>query len=139
MIDFSPFPDSEAIASAQLRDQDVCGGRVYSSHPKKDPVYPLAVVRRLGGVPAVRRRLDAARIQVDVYGNNKSEARAAAEAARLALHRAEGTTFAEFEGHVTGVEDELGLTFLPDPDTARDRYTFSVALFAHHDDTSGLT
>lgn len=130
MVDRSRFPDVEAMAARALREAGVCGGRAYSSIPG-NPTWPLAVVQRLGGVPPVPRRLDAARIQVDIYGNTKSEARAAADAARLALHRCEGTTFVSEMGYVTGVEDEMGMTFLPDPVTKRDRYTFAVIMYAH--------
>lgn len=129
-VDRARFPDAEAMASRALRNAGVCGGRAYSSIPS-NPTWPLAVVKRIGGIPTVPRRLDAARIQVDIYGNNKSEARAEADAARLALHRTEGTTFVIEQGYVAGVEDDLGLIFLPDPDTNRDRYTFGVALYTH--------
>lgn len=130
MVDYSRFPDSEAMAARALRDAGVCGGRAYSSIPRT-PVWPLAVVQRLGGTPIEERRLDQASIQVDVYGNSKSEARSEADSARRALHDAEGTPFYTEMGYLTGVEDQSGLTFLPDPLTNRDRYTFSVYLYAH--------
>lgn len=127
-MEFDTFPDSEAIASKILRDAGICSGRVYSSIPKKGVVWPLAVVKRVGGTPTDRRALDTPRIQVDIWGENKAQARDEAEAARVALHSAEGTTFTELAGRVTGVEDDLGLQFLPDPETARDRYFFAVRL-----------
>lgn len=130
MVLLGVFPDIEAIASRIMRDASITGGRVYSSIPAS-PTYPLTVVRRIGGLPTVAEWLDMGRIQVDVYGNNKSEARAAAEAARRALHAAEGTIFPVQAGVVTAVRDDLGLTFLPDPDTGRDRYVFGVAITAH--------
>lgn len=130
MPTYSRFPDSEAMAARALRDAGVCGGRAYSSIPRT-PVWPLAVVQRLGGSSVVERRLDQASIQVDVYGNSKSEARAEADKARRALHLAEGTSFPTEMGFLTGVEDQSGLTFLPDPVTNRDRYTFSVYVYTH--------
>lgn len=130
MVAYSRFPDIEAMMARALRSANVCGGRAYSSIPR-DPTWPLAVVQRLGGSPAVERRLDSASIQVDVYGNNKSEARAQADLARRALHGVEGTSFPTEMGYVTGVVDESGLTWVPDPITNRDRYTFSVAVFSH--------
>lgn len=126
---YSRFPDIEAMMARALRDAGVCGGRAYSSIPKS-PTWPLAVVQRLGGTPAVERRLDLARIQVDVYGNSKSEARLEADRARLALHEVEGTSFPTESGFITGVVDESGLTFLPDPVTGRDRYTLGVLVYA---------
>lgn len=124
------FPDIEAMAARILRAANVCGGRCYSSIPK-NPVWPLATVKRVGGTPAVERWLDVARIQVDVWGNNKSEARSSADAARLALHNGEGVAYGVDAGFLSGVEDELGLTFLPDPETSRDHYLFVVRMYAH--------
>lgn len=128
-VKYARFPDIEAIVGKALRDAGVCGGRVYSSIPRS-PVWPLIVVQRLGGSPSEPRALDRARIQADVYGNTKSEARAEADSARLVLHNAEGTIFPLEAGYITGVEDESGLTFLPDPVTNRDRYTFGVLVYS---------
>ena len=61
------MPDAESVASKIIRAGT--GGRVYSSIPSK-PTYPLIVVQRLGGIPRTRR-LDAANIQVDVWGTSK--------------------------------------------------------------------
>ena len=127
MPEFQTFPDSEAMAIEVLVDANICGGRVYPSVPS-DPTYPVAVVQRLGGIPADRRAIDSPRIQVDVWGNNKREARQAAADARIALHSAEGDTSEAFQGYITGCEDDTGLTWLPDPVTAKDRYTFAVIL-----------
>ena len=126
---WSSFPDIEAMVRSALADANVAGGRVYSSVPAR-PTYPLVTVKRLGGLPAVERRLDRARIQIDAWGNNNAEAFDIAEAARLAAHEAEATAFGEFHGFITGVEDELGMTFLPDPETNKDRYVFAVAVYA---------
>lgn len=126
---WATFPDIEAMAGKILRDAGVAAGRVYSSVPS-NPTWPLVTFSRLGGIPAVERRLDRARIQIESWGTNKSEARLLAEAARKAIHSAEGTAVPSFAGFITGVEDELGLTFLPDPPTGRDRYIFAVAIYA---------
>jgi len=126
---WAPFPDIEAMIRSALADANVAGGRVYSSVPAR-PTYPLVQVQRLGGLPAVERRLDRARIQIDVWGNSKSEAFDIAETARLVAHEAEATAFGEWHGFITAVEDELGMTFLPDPETNRDRYVFAVAVYA---------
>lgn len=128
------FPDAEAIASTIMR-AGVSGARVYSSIPSKDPEYPLAIVQRTGGSPATPRRLDAADLQIDVWGTSKSEARLLAAQLRKALKEAEGTLVTLSTGataFVTGMEDILGPTWLPDPvNPPRDRYTFTVRLFLH--------
>ncbi len=129
------MPDAEMIAARIIRTGT--GGRTYSSIPKK-PTYPLMTVQRLGGLPRTRR-LDAANIQIDVWGTTKSEARLLASQARKYLHEAEGTSWDLPTGDIfiTGVEDWTGLTWLPDPSVGgnqgRDRYLFGVTLFLHGD------
>jgi len=130
MPEYSPFPDSEAVVATAMAAANVCGRRIHSSIPAT-PTVPYAIVRRLGGVPVERHRIDQARIQIDVYGNTKAEARDQADAARLAVHALEGTTSDVWNAAITAVDDEVGLTFLPDPDTNRDRYTFSVIVTLH--------
>lgn len=129
----SPFPDWEALAAQQLRDH--IGGGVFSSVPK-DPDYPLITVQRVGGTPVERHWVDRATIQIDVWGENKGQARDLADQARVALHNMEGVTYAREFGNVddafvNGVEDTLGLTWSPDPPTGRDRYIFGVDIYGH--------
>lgn len=130
-MSFSEMPDIEAVCIAALRAADVADERVYGSVPAT-PVYPLVKLERVGGVPAIRRRLDRASIQVSAYADDRETARDVAELARRVLHDAEATAFEDFNAYVTGVEDELGLQYVPDPETTRERYLFSVAVFAHH-------
>jgi hypothetical protein len=130
MAAFRTFPDAEAVAGKGIRSASTTlGSRVYSSVPKNLPTYPFAVVQRLGGVPAHRRALDMAVIQVDVWGSSKSMARTAAEEARRALMGLEGTAVSDPDAVVSGVEDATGLFWFPDTDTSRDRYTFSVNMY----------
>lgn len=127
MTDIQLFPDAEAMVITTLKDAGICSGRIYSSRPRT-VVLPLIVVQRLGGVPSDRRYADNPSIQCDVWGNNKSEARSIAQAARTAIHQAEGDLFEEFAGYILAVEDWTGLTFLPDPISKEDRYIFAVQL-----------
>lgn len=122
------MPDVEAAASRILRN---AGLRSYSSLPGS-PQYPLCVVQRIGGVPAEKHKLDEPRIQVDVWGTSKSEARDLAELARRTLFAAESAYIAEDNCQITCVEDELGLAFSPDPVSKRDRYIFAVRIYAHN-------
>jgi hypothetical protein len=127
------FPDAEALAGAVLRGDLACG--VYSSIPKS-PTFPLVTVFRIGGTPEERHRLDFASLQIDVWGTSKTEARDIAAEARSLLHGMEGQTYTLVGGDpddaaVTGVSDTLGLTWLPDPETYRDRYIFGVGLYLH--------
>lgn len=129
-MSYTVMPDLEAVAAAALRAENIASGRVYSSIPA-NATYPLVVVQRIGGVPSIAERQDVARIQVSVWGNNKAEARDAAEAARRVLHELQGTADDTFDAFISAVTDDLGLFFLPDDVTHRDRYIFGVALHGH--------
>jgi hypothetical protein len=120
---FVTFPDAQLWAADVLNAALAAG--VYSSLPNA-PTFPMVVVQRIGGVPTERHALDRARLQVSVWGRNLTEAQSLAQQARQALHAAEGnrTGFA----FVTAVEDDLGLAFLRDPETGRDRYIFGVVV-----------
>lgn len=123
------FPDAEAMATTILRAADPTIP-VFTELPY-DGEVPFRAVRRIGGTPPVRRALDAADIQVDVWHATKAEAYDAAVAARVALHTAEGTTvaYSDGSGFITGVDDATGLAWLPDPANGRERYTFTVRLY----------
>lgn len=127
---YNPFPDIEAGCISALVGANVAGGNVASRVPASGD-FPCVVVRRLGGLPAVERHLDTARIQVDVWADDdaQAEARDIADTARRVLHELEGYAIAD--GFVTAVTDETGLMLLPDPDTGRARYLFSVYVYAH--------
>jgi hypothetical protein len=127
MPEYAIFPDAEAIAVKALKDAGICSGRIFSSRPNS-VVLPMAIVQRLGGTPQDKRAIDNPRIQIDVWGSNKSEARSQAQLARNAIHAAEGKLYPTLIGYVTAVEDDTGLTWLPDPDTKEDRYVFGVLL-----------
>lgn len=135
MAKVDAFPDAEALVSYELRTQ--IPANVYSSLPRTTTLpLPLLIIKRIGGTPPVRERLDRASIQVDSWGTTKSEARDLADAARVKLHAMEGkvmTTGAGYpvNGVITGVTDVLGLVWVPDPPTDHDRYIFSVNVYLH--------
>lgn len=125
------FPDLEAVASGALRAANITdiGNRWYSSVPA-DPVFPLGTIQRVGGIPAVREYMDAANIQIDVWGDTKAKARTIAAAARTVLINLTGTTVTSpVNAWISSVEDSLGLTWQPDPLTGRDRYLFGVTIY----------
>lgn len=126
------LPDAELLVSDWLRahsDLDpILGNKIFTALPA-GVSYPCLVIRRLGGVPVVRQHLDRARIQCDIWGRTKYEARTAAAAVQAALHEMPAATHAL--GVVTGVEDDLGLTWSEDPASNRPRYTFGVLVYLH--------
>lgn len=136
MAVFDVFPDAEAVTSTILRAD--LGARVYSEMPKR-PAYPLILVRRYGGVPVTRMRLDAADVQIDVYGNTKKEAQNLAQQARAALLARGETGYAVTvtgadvpNAYVTGISQIQGVSWLPDTsNTPINRYVLSMRVFLH--------
>lgn len=132
MTDYLVMPDLEAIVAKAIRDLQY---RTYSSIPKR-PEWPLIVVHRVGGTPAIATTYDEARIQVDVWGGaegdgagaaTKSEIQDMSQNARVAIHRLAGTKVTEpVPAFISSVQDGTGLTWLQDPTTGRDRYFFQV-------------
>ena len=128
--------DVERIVSQFLRDNtavtDLVGQRVYSELPKAVE-WPAVRLNRVGGGPATRpARLDLARIQVDVWGGTKANARTIA-----------ATVLAVIGEELPGVYDEgvsvitaarLG-TLRYSPDTtftpAKPRYISEVSIYSH--------
>jgi hypothetical protein len=123
------MPNIEGVCLTALVDADL---RAYSSIPSKNSaVYPLLTLKRLGGTPPVKQKLDMARIQVDSWGGTLEEARDLADEARQLIFALEGTTSEEWAATVTLVQDSVGLTYLQDPVTKRDRYTFDLNVYAY--------
>jgi len=133
-VDVLTHPDLEAVVSQTLRDANI---RAYSSLPKT-PQFPLIVVKRVGGTPPVRQYLDAANIQLDVWGSApddpapvpKSTIQDLAQQARVLILKLEGKmVYGPVQAFITGVDDALGISWLPDPLTGRERYLFGMWVY----------
>lgn len=132
VVAVNTFPDLEAVARYALAQANISeiGSRWYSSIPAKNPQWPLGTVIRIGGLPPVRQYLDMASLQIDVWGESKSQARDIAAQARTVLFSLEGTSVSTpVSAFISGVDDSLGLTWQPDPVTGRDRYLFGVLIY----------
>lgn len=133
---YDAFPDSEAFVAWAIRSAAIAGlNGVYSSLPK-NPDYPVVVVGRIGGPPIERHRLDSPSLQIDVWGGDQATTHDIAQEARVAVHSLEGGTYGIADDCpvsivVASVEDSLGLTFMPDPTSGRDRYIFGLRLVTH--------
>lgn len=131
MTAYLTFPDAEAVVIQALLAAAITNA---GTSVPSDGGYPFITVRRIGGVPAVRQALDAADIQVDVWADvdMKSEAHDLAQDARVAIHESDNQII-EYDTNtyawVAGVDDMLGLSWLPDPVSKRDRYTFGVRVY----------
>lgn len=119
------FPDAEAVVISVLRTAEFPAVSALPSNP----AYPLVVVKRIGGVPAEKHHTDNPSLQIEVWGTDKAQVHDLAQATRAAIHDAEGTSLELFSAYITGVEDTLGLSWLPDPVSQRARYVFGVGLY----------
>lgn len=125
------LPDVPRLARAYLLEQtdvtSLVGTRVST---RTKGTFPELVLQRIGGIPSIRQRLDSARIQVDAYGNTEGEASRLARVARQVLHLMAG--YSTDVAVCTGVDDDLGLAWLPDrartPETPR--FIFGVMIHA---------
>jgi hypothetical protein len=122
------MPDIEAVCIKALVAQGI---RAYSSKPASG-AYPLVTVQRTGGIPAVFQFLDAAVIDFNVWADaSKADARDLADEVRQVVYSMINTTNVEWECTVTSVEDTLGLTYQPDPQTSQGRYVFALRVYAY--------
>lgn len=128
------LPDIPKLTREWLLTQteltSLVGTRVSTRSPS-NVVYPYVTLQRIGGIPAERHRLDSARLQIDCWGNTEGSASRVARVCRAALYAMEGYTTED--AAVLGVEDDLGLLWLPDttrtPPTPR--FIFGVVIHAH--------
>jgi hypothetical protein len=124
--------DAESLAIDYLND----GGDLAPASGKRPHDWqagdPWIRVTRIGGVPNDGiGHLDRARLQVEAYDADEPTAFASAGAALTKLRLLPSSGF-EFAGAVvTGVDQDLGMTNSPDPETGADRYLFGVVLYVH--------
>lgn len=129
------LPDSEALLSQFLRDQDeieaLVGDRVYTVIPN-EPTWPLLKLTRVAGAPVLSRplRIDAPTLQLDAYANTKAAAHTLMATARAVIaERIEGVhSLGVVSGAIFG-----SMSWLPDPSysPARARFTGDVTLTVH--------
>lgn len=126
--------DAERLVSAFLRsDPDVTavlGDRVYTVLPT-EATYPLVRLQRWGGEPVVDRPLvlDAARIQIDVWGDRKKQAHDLAQLVRAVL--VERLPWGNSTDGWLVRSLASGLRYLPDEsfDPPRPRYAVEMEVF----------
>jgi len=131
-------PYAEGLVAQWLRDNMVendIGQRVYSSLPH-DPVWPLIMIKQIGGSGIRSYWINLPMIQVEAWGNNKTEAWKVIEEARRAVYRMTGQLFLATDGYpddgvITDVNDIMDVTWLPDSVTNRDRYIWTCQLATH--------
>ncbi len=115
---------------AQTALTSLVGTRIRTRLPS-DPGANHVVIQRIGGIPAVSQRLDSARLQVGCWAETEGTASRVARVARASLHAMRG--FTTDDAVVAGVEDDLGLSWLPDTtrEPATPRFVFGVVVHAH--------
>ncbi len=127
------LPDAEKLTIGYLVGVPevvaVVGSRVHTAVPT-EPTYPLVVVRRFGGFDADEGVLDAARIQLDCYGNTKGQAQTLAQTVRAALHQMSRSV-----AGVTGVAPGAGPTWSPQGDNNQPMYLIDATVYAQSEGT----
>lgn len=127
------LPDLETLivkvlqADAQLKQLGL--KQVVGPESPKNPQWPMIRIHRSGGIAVFAPWLDAGRFQVDIWGREDTvELRAIASRAYVVLQEMVGV---HPQGVVNGVEETLGRTYLPDPQTGRPRYVLELRVTAH--------
>jgi len=126
--------DVEALVSQYLRAQSevtaYVGQRVYTALPES-PTFPCVRIVRIGGAPPMSRPLhvDAARLQIDVFGGSKATAFDTIDAVREELAKIVDEAAVQPLGVVCGVR--FGpLAYIPDESfaPAKPRYVQDVTV-----------
>jgi hypothetical protein len=134
---FPHIPYTEALVAEWLRENmtETPVSGVYSSLPST-PSWPLLLVKAIGGGGIRAYWMDTPLLQVESWANSKTEGWKVIEEARRKVYRMTGQMFLAADGYpddgvVTDVRDSIGITWLPDPVTHRDRYIWDVLLTVH--------
>lgn len=105
-------------------------GIAISSELPIDAVLPRLRISRLGGTLDIYGHIDKPNIYVEAWANTKAEAWDLASTSLLAMIN--NLTGAQFsDGIITFVQPSNGISWAPDPDTLKPRYTYSVVLTTH--------
>lgn len=128
---FKPFDIEAALIEFLSADPDLADLQEgISTELPTNAVLPRIRLNRAGGVTSPEGWLDAPRVAIDCWGNTKEEAwNLASTCLPVLLTRLAGGTFEG--GVITNVRSELGITWAPDPDTDKPRYTFTVVITTH--------
>lgn len=126
------FPDSEAVAATWLRSRpELAGIQVSTDLRGYTAGQRRIVITRVGGVPSLAIRVDNPRLDVDVFGTDKADAHDLAQLARALLHELPTGDHTALDAVVANVADDVGLQWLPDPDTQAARYVLTLRLAVH--------
>lgn len=121
------MPDAEELVIAHLTGHPLLVG--FAGLRVSADLYedrPALRVRRAGGTPRDRRRLDTPLIDLEAWSSSRTVAHDLIQAARTAVVQMENTRFPT--GAVGGVRDEMGARWLPDPTTDEPRWICSLSL-----------
>ncbi len=125
------LPDVEALAAFHLRSAGITGGRCFWRFPT-NPIYPLTVIQRIGGVPVDPRWLDRVTLQCDTWADTQEAAGDGSRSAYAALQDMDGfIDTGTVSGTVTGAEAGPAPRPFPDPEREKDRYEFTMTIYAH--------
>lgn len=117
--------DVEAAVVALL--SPLPGFTTHTQFPE-DPTFPLVLIHRSGGgMDQAAMVVDAATVQVDAWGQTKTEAYDTVQAARTRLLNIDGEAVGSV--WISKVEESGAFLWLPDPESGRPRYTCDLRLY----------
>lgn len=128
------IPDIEALVINVLNNSqditDIAGENSASTQLNEDAVLPKIRVTLAGGTPRIDGWLYAPRINIEAWANDK-------ETSFDLINKISEVLFSELndalfdEGIVTGIEQDVGLSWIPDPLTNTPRYTLGFVIYNH--------
>lgn len=122
------FPDSEYIAVRWLNASPLIDAPARTDLVGWTAGQQRLVIARLGGVPSLPYRIDNPRLDIGAWAETKAAAHDLAQLARSVLHDLPNGDHTDLGAVVAHVRDEVGLQWLPDPDTNTPRYIFVLSL-----------
>lgn len=131
---FGQIPDIEKSIVDLLNNNqdiiDIAGANSVSTEIPAGATLPRVRISLSGGIPTVQGWLQAPRINIEAWGNNKEEAFDLINAISLTLMTYENGTQVN-EGTITGIRQDTGLAWSPDPDTKTARYLLGFTIYIH--------
>jgi hypothetical protein len=133
-MSFGSIPDIEQSVVRILSESslviNIAGVDAVSTELPPDANLPRVRITLSGGTPAVTGWLQAPRINIEAWADNKEEAFDLINACAVTLTSLQDGTQVT-EGVITSVRQETGLSWSPDPVTNKARYLLGFVIHIH--------
>lgn len=112
----SVLPDGELAVIQYLRSRSevttlVPADRITTALPP-NPVYPVVLVKRIGGIANAWQRIDEPALQVEVVGGSRYQCQALARTVRACILAIYNDTVSE--AVLVSASEEVGIQWMPD-------------------------